>query len=107
MGSHSSRSSTETSPSIWQRSKPIRAVWWSFGTRCEDIAVSHGKPPDNSRQRTAVRATTVWFMQLCSVLFLATIGVITGTPAQARGGDPAAYDALRDELLRMANEDQR
>src|SRR4051812_21975395 len=48
MGSHSSRSSTETSPSIWRRSKPIRAVWWSFVTRCENIAVSRGTPPNNT-----------------------------------------------------------
>src|SRR5439155_27382618 len=36
MGSHSSRSSTETSPSTWRRSKPTRAAWSSFVTRCED-----------------------------------------------------------------------
>src|SRR6266404_3225153 len=41
----SSRSSTETSPSIWRRSKPTRTAWWSFVTRCEDIAASHGTPP--------------------------------------------------------------
>src|SRR5262249_14177503 len=42
MGSPSSKSSTETSPSIWRRSKPTRAAWWSFVTRCEKIAASHG-----------------------------------------------------------------
>src|SRR5512132_3564363 len=52
MGSHSSRSSTGTSLSIWRRSKPTRAAWWSFVTRCEDIAASHGTPPNNSMQRT-------------------------------------------------------
>src|SRR5438876_5020083 len=45
MGSHSSRSSTETSPSIWRRSKLTRTAWWSFVTRCEDIAASPGTPP--------------------------------------------------------------
>src|SRR5258706_14458819 len=36
MGSASSRSSTETSPSTWRRSRPMRAAWSSFVTRCED-----------------------------------------------------------------------
>src|SRR5437588_641592 len=35
MESRSSRSSTKTSPSISRRSKPTRAAWWSFATRCE------------------------------------------------------------------------
>src|SRR5687768_10952251 len=56
MGSHSSRSSTGTSLSIWRKSKRTRAAWWSFVTRCEDIAASHRTPPNNSMQRTALRA---------------------------------------------------
>src|SRR5258708_34617477 len=32
------RDSTETSSSIWRRSKPIKAAWWSFVTRCDDRA---------------------------------------------------------------------
>src|SRR6266511_4649469 len=53
MGYGSSRSWTETSPSISRRSKPIRAAWWSFFTRYEDIAASHGTPPpNNSHQPT-------------------------------------------------------
>src|SRR5215831_15098613 len=56
MGSHSSRSSTETSPSIWRTSKPTGAAWWSFVTRCEDVVGSHGTPPNNSMQQTALRA---------------------------------------------------
>src|SRR6266446_6612412 len=56
MGSHSSRSSTETSLSIWRRSKPTRAAWWSFVTSCEDIVASHGTPPPNqAMERTATR----------------------------------------------------
>jgi hypothetical protein len=46
-------------------------------------------------------------MQLYSVLFLAMIGVLTVAPAQARGGESATNDALRDELLRMVKEDQK
>src|SRR5437867_12993935 len=41
MGYGSSRSSTETSPFIWRRSKHIRAARWSFVTRCEDIVRLH------------------------------------------------------------------
>jgi hypothetical protein len=48
MGYRSSRSSTETSASIWQRSKPTRAVWWSSVTRCEGVVGSHGTLPNNS-----------------------------------------------------------
>src|SRR5260370_25016526 len=32
------RGSTETSSDIWRRSKPIKAAWWSFVTRCDDRA---------------------------------------------------------------------
>src|SRR5882724_2724923 len=35
MGSSSSRSSTETSRSIWRKSKPTRAEWLRFVTRCD------------------------------------------------------------------------
>src|SRR5438552_2624311 len=45
MGYRSSRGSTETSPSIWRRSKLTRTAWWSFVTKCVDIAASHGTPP--------------------------------------------------------------
>src|SRR4029077_12324006 len=56
MGSDSSRSSTETSLSIWRRSKPTRAARWSFVTRCEDIVASHGtSSPDQAMERTATR----------------------------------------------------
>jgi dihydrofolate reductase len=52
----SSSSSTETSRSIWRRSKPTRAAWWSFVTRCEGIVASHGTPPPNQgMERTATR----------------------------------------------------
>src|SRR5260221_3284605 len=47
MGSHSSRSSIETSSSTWRRSRPTRAAWWSFVTRCEDTAANHGTPPNS------------------------------------------------------------
>src|SRR5512144_1449357 len=47
MGSHSSTSSTETSPSTWRKSKLTRTALWRFVTRCEDIAASHGTPPKN------------------------------------------------------------
>src|SRR6476646_8665799 len=47
MGSHSSRSSTETSPSIWRRSRPTRTAWWSFVTRC-DVAAGDAKPPQEA-----------------------------------------------------------
>src|SRR5260370_29785837 len=47
MGYSSSRSSTETSLSILRRSKPIKAAWWSFVTKCGDIVASHGTPPPN------------------------------------------------------------
>src|SRR5579884_2391979 len=56
MGSPSSRSSTETSRYIWRRSKPTRAAWWSFVTRCEDIVASHAMPLNNRMQRTALHA---------------------------------------------------
>src|SRR5205823_2872810 len=55
MGSRSSRSSTETSPSIWRRSKPTRAAWWSFVTRCKDIAVGRGTPPNKLLKLTGGR----------------------------------------------------
>src|SRR5450631_172769 len=45
MGSHFSRSSTETSRSISRRSKPTRTAWWSFVTRCKGIAARDGTPP--------------------------------------------------------------
>src|SRR5438874_13529589 len=48
MGYRSSRGSTETSPSIWRRLKPIRAAWWSFVMRCEDMVASHEEPPPNN-----------------------------------------------------------
>src|SRR5207244_12619625 len=49
-------SDLETSLSIWRRSKPTRAAWWSFVTRCEDIMASHGTPPpDQAMERTAIR----------------------------------------------------
>src|SRR5579885_3614581 len=57
MGSPSSTNSTETSRSIWRRSKPTRAASWSFVTRCEDLVASHGMPLNNGMQRTALRAT--------------------------------------------------
>src|SRR2546428_105295 len=50
MGSHSSRSSTDTSPSIWRRSKPTTTGWWSFVTKCGDIAASHGTPRNKPLQ---------------------------------------------------------
>src|SRR5436305_9411656 len=50
MGYPSSRGSTETSPSIWRRSKLTRAAWWSFVTKCEDILASHGTPPNRFTQ---------------------------------------------------------
>src|SRR6202035_4916609 len=53
MGSHSSRSSTETSPSIWRRSKPTRAVWWSCVTRGEDRR--HAETPGVALFRPASR----------------------------------------------------
>ncbi len=48
-------------------------------------------------------------MEPCSVLFLVTVSVLAGTPdvAQVPTGDPAPYEALRDELVRMGEEDQR
>src|SRR6266513_558509 len=65
MGSHSSRSSTETSPSIWRRSKPTRAAWWSFVTRCEDIAANHGTPPNSYVGRQA--SMQVWVVNLVDI----------------------------------------
>ena len=48
-------------------------------------------------------------MELFSVLFLASISVLAGTPdlPQVPGGGSAPYEALRDELLRMGEEDQK
>jgi dihydrofolate reductase len=43
------RNLTETSCFIWRRSRPIRAAWWSFVTRCEDIMTSHRSPPNFHR----------------------------------------------------------
>src|ERR1700747_1338943 len=59
MESHSSTSSTETSRSISQRSKPTRAARWSFFTRCGAIAASQRTQPNNacSERECAVRKT--------------------------------------------------
>ena len=48
-------------------------------------------------------------MELFSVLFLASISVLAGTPdlPPVPGGGSAPYEALRDELLRMGEEDQK
>src|SRR5947209_16405300 len=49
MGSHSSISSTETSPSTWRRSKPTRAAWSSFVTRCDGrLRRPRGEAPKRS-----------------------------------------------------------
>src|SRR5439155_23851461 len=59
MGSHSSRSSTETSASIWQRSKPTRAAWWSFVTRCKNpFAWTQAMTPDGAVRRSAGEVET-------------------------------------------------
>src|SRR5262249_19758789 len=44
MGSRSSRSSTETSPSTCPRSKPTRTAWSSFVTRCEGLVARQEVP---------------------------------------------------------------
>ncbi len=48
-------------------------------------------------------------MELFTVLFLASIGVLAGAPAPPRvpGSGSGPYEALRDELLRMGEEDQK
>jgi dihydrofolate reductase len=46
--------------SIWRRSKPIRAAWWSFVTRYEDIVASHGTPPPNQALQPTAR-TALFF----------------------------------------------
>jgi dihydrofolate reductase len=58
-GIPSSRSSTETSPSIWRTSKPTRAAWWSFVTRCEDIGASHGTSSNQGRELPSHRRVEV------------------------------------------------
>jgi len=48
-------------------------------------------------------------MELCALLFLATVSVLAETPdlAQVPGGDPISHEALQDELLRMGEGDQQ
>src|SRR5215469_13952157 len=98
MGSHSSRSSTETSRYIWRRSKPTRAAWWSFATRCEDILASQGMPPNNSMQRTELRNLN--FPRYFQLVDLHHSRLLAG-PVTAVGAQEGSLGAPRDTRVRV------
>src|SRR5262245_8919851 len=79
MGSPSSRSSTETSPSTWRRSRPTGAAWSSFVTRCED-----GRRPRSASTSEADEGVVM--KELTSTGWIVAKGVLFAVIAAASAG---------------------
>src|SRR4029077_13616147 len=109
MGYPSSRSSAATSPSISRRSKPTRAAWWSFVTRCDDLSRS-GRPrrrlpprlrPLRLRRRAARAALAAGALGAPAGGALGSLGgiLLDRLPADA-AGEPPPPARRRGGLLR-------
>src|SRR5665213_1385969 len=87
MASPSSIGSTVMSPFIWRRSKPIRAAWWRFVTRCEDIVTSDNTTAVKPSHKVAlVAGGYVSCLLVASAAIAVRVAITGGAARQAASG---------------------